>query len=76
MIRIFGFVIITEREYDSMCEIIDRNAKGNWLIEQNEYLRRTITDLGQKLDYSIFKHPDLEKDFDNIDNSKKPMKVI
>ena len=56
-----------------MCKIIDRMAKGNWLTEQNEYLRRTITDLRQKLDYSIFKHPDLEKDFDN---SKKPMKVI
>ena len=73
MIRIFGFVIITGRKYDSMCEIIDRIAKGNWLTEQNEYLRRTITDLRQKLDYSIFKHPDLKKDFDN---SKKPMEVI
>ena len=63
MIRIFGFVIITGRKYDSMCEIIDRMVKGNWLTEQNRSLRRTITDLGQKLDYSIFKHPDLEKDF-------------
>ncbi len=73
MIRIFKFVIITRREYDSMYEYIDRMAKGNWLIKQNEYLRRTITELGQKLDYAISKHPDLEKDFDS---SKKSMKVI
>ena len=62
MIRIFGFVIIKEKIYDSMCEIIDRIARdGTWLTDRENYYKKTIKNLQEKLEYAKIKHPDLKE---------------
>ena len=75
MIRIFGLVLMSGRDFDDMCELVDRMAKGNWLTKQNNYLRRTIQDLQGKLRYAIFKHPNLEKDLDGLDSPSYTIKT-